>query len=299
MMMPGYISRSLIGAAPNPLEEVQRLREEVDTLKRQMGRLLDDDTVSPVMTGVIKARHIRSGLAADLPANDQGRAGDIYYATDTSTLYAHNGAAWDSFTESLAGIDFLVGTATGALSGEIVAGTAPGGELGGTWASPTVDATHSGSVHVTAHSALTEVGGYDHLAYTDVQLTNAQILALAGTPITLVGDPGANKAVIVWLVWLYIDRNASQPYTETADNLVVEYTGSTDIMTIETTGFVDTIFDEGRIVRPAYDPATPFKPVANLSVRILNNGGEFGGGDASQTMSIRTYYSIVDMGPFT
>lgn len=44
-------------------------------------------------------------------------------------------------------IDFLVGTATGSLSGEIVAGTAPGGELGGTWGSPTVDATHSGSAH--------------------------------------------------------------------------------------------------------------------------------------------------------
>jgi len=47
----------------------------------------------------------------------------------------------------LSAIDFLVGTASGLLSGEIVAGTTPGGELGGTWASPTVDATHSGSPH--------------------------------------------------------------------------------------------------------------------------------------------------------
>lgn len=43
--------------------------------------------------------------------------------------------------------DYLVGTANGSLSGEIVVGTSPGGELGGTWASPTVDATHSGSAH--------------------------------------------------------------------------------------------------------------------------------------------------------
>jgi hypothetical protein len=46
------------------------------------------------------------------------------------------------------GADYLVGTANGSLTGEIVVGTTPGGELGGTWTSPTVDATHSGSAHV-------------------------------------------------------------------------------------------------------------------------------------------------------
>lgn len=68
----------------------------------------------------------------------------------------------------LSGIDFLVGTATGLLSAEIVAGTSPGGELGGTWASPTVDATHSGSAHVTAHSGLTGLtSGDDHTQYVE------------------------------------------------------------------------------------------------------------------------------------
>ena len=35
--------------------------------------------------------------------------------------------------------DYLVGTANGTLSAEIVVGTTPGGSLGGTWASPTID----------------------------------------------------------------------------------------------------------------------------------------------------------------
>jgi hypothetical protein len=48
---------------------------------------------------------------------------------------------------ALQGIDYLVGTATAELSAEIVVGTTPGGELGGTWGSPTVDGTHSGSAH--------------------------------------------------------------------------------------------------------------------------------------------------------
>ncbi len=36
-------------------------------------------------------------------------------------------------------VDYLVGTASGDLSNEIVVGTTPGGVLGGTWASPTLD----------------------------------------------------------------------------------------------------------------------------------------------------------------
>lgn len=47
-------------------------------------------------------------------------------------------------------VDYLVGTASADLSSEIVAGATPGGELGGTWAAPTVDATHSGSAHGVA-----------------------------------------------------------------------------------------------------------------------------------------------------
>ena len=49
--------------------------------------------------------------------------------------------------------DYLVGTAQAGLSAEIVVGTTPGGELGGTWASPTVDASHSGSTHAATQSA--------------------------------------------------------------------------------------------------------------------------------------------------
>jgi hypothetical protein len=49
--------------------------------------------------------------------------------------------------------NYLVGTANAGLSAEIAVGTTPGGELGGTWASPTVDATHSGSSHASVQAA--------------------------------------------------------------------------------------------------------------------------------------------------
>jgi hypothetical protein len=60
--------------------------------------------------------------------------------------------------------DYLVGTTQSGLTAEIVVGTSPGGELGGTWGTPTVDATHSGSSHagvVTAH----EAAGDPHTGY--------------------------------------------------------------------------------------------------------------------------------------
>jgi hypothetical protein len=74
--------------------------------------------------------------------------------------------------------DYLVGTAHAGLSAEIVVGTTPGGELGGTWASPTVDATHSGSSHagvVTTH----EAAGDPHTGYQLESGRNATSSAVA------------------------------------------------------------------------------------------------------------------------
>ena len=76
-------------------------------------------------------------------------------------------------------IDFLVGTATGHTAAEIVVGTTPGGELGGTWASPTVDATHSGSAH---HAQVH--GAADHTDRTRRFYVPARLFwsSLTGTP---------------------------------------------------------------------------------------------------------------------
>lgn len=48
----------------------------------------------------------------------------------------------------------------------------PGGELGGTWASPTVDATHSGSAH---HSAVTVSGVPDYITLTGQDIVRAKL----------------------------------------------------------------------------------------------------------------------------
>lgn len=92
----------------------------------------------------------QTGIHASRPAANTGIV--HYYCTTHSKLEQSDGTAYTdlydfSSVAAPTGADYLVGTAQGSLSAEIVVGTTPGGELGGTWGSPTVDGTHSGSAH--------------------------------------------------------------------------------------------------------------------------------------------------------
>jgi hypothetical protein len=66
----------------------------------------------------------------------------------------------------------------------------PGGELGGTWASPTVDATHSGSPH---HAAATVSGTPDYITLSGQDIVRGLVDLAADVtgelPAAAVGDP--------------------------------------------------------------------------------------------------------------
>lgn len=109
--------------------------------------------------------------------------------------------------------DYLVGTANGDLSAEIVVGTAPGGELGGTWASPTIDDlflklggdTTTGDYDFTAGNlATTGTITAEQLTSTDditmagyllntMGATDTQGMFIDGDTNPLTSDPGSNR----------------------------------------------------------------------------------------------------------
>lgn len=137
------------------------------------------------------------------------------------------------------------------------------------------------------------------IQYVDVQLTNTNIKALNGTPITLVAAPGANKATVVHRVLIVCDA-AAGAYVEPSapDDLMIEYADGVDIFAagvIEATALIAATVNVG-----TYGPLVgAVVPDVNAVVRIVNPNSDWTGGNAANTMSIRTWYSVVDTVAFT
>lgn len=199
-----------------------------------------------------------------------------------------------------------------------------------------------GTLEIAANVIVSADVDTNFMQVDNSQLTNTNMLALEATPVTLIAAV-ATTAIVVHKVALFFDWTAD--YTESADNLVIEYADGTDIVVIEATGFVDAGADAARLIIPrdgaivvvaaggtacsatcdgtcihGFDLAAgaevplacdgagadtctcyrPSVPVSNSAVRITTVGsGEYGGGNASNTMSIRIWYSEVPMAAFS
>lgn len=147
----------------------------------------------------------------------------------------HSGSAHSSLAP--VGADYLVGTANGTLTSEIVVGTSPGGELGGTWASPTVDTTHSGSAHVAHDYAQDDAGGSTTMttAGTTYDATTCTITLAAGT-------------WLVWAVWSLSDAglaavNFSATIRDSSNNVLYTYPASINqtVIGVPANSFMETV----------------------------------------------------------
>lgn len=136
-------------------------------------------------------------------------------------------------------------------------------------------------------------GGLGGVQTARVAITNAQMLALRATPVTLVAAPGAGRVAQFVSAVLLFDRTAV--YTETADNMAVKYadgSGTAISVAIESTGFVDAAADAIYFVEPIAGTVLGVKTLfENLPLVLHNTGdGEFGGGNAANEIVAETTY---------
>jgi hypothetical protein len=109
-----------------------------------MGKLYKKVTLPILLVLVLLFYPVTTGMGAETKAS-RIRTDTTDFDTNLSAADVNVQTALETLDEVAGGsgaptdVDYLVGTADGGLSAEIVVGTSPGGELGGTWASPTID----------------------------------------------------------------------------------------------------------------------------------------------------------------
>lgn len=170
--------------------------------------------------------------------------------------------------------------------------------IGATGADPAYQSV-TGDVTINSTGVTTIGGGKISLSMLQnqvlqqitVPITNAEFLNLRAAPKTLVAAPAAGS--VHQLVSATLSSLASGgAYTETADNLAVRYTdglGAIASGDIETTGVIDSTAQKYSFAGPA-----ACLPVPAAALVLHNTGdGEFGGGNAANTMKLQVYYRTV------
>lgn len=168
-----------------------------------------------------------------------------------------------------------------------------------------------GSVYFdTGANTLTGAPGlrrYTSAAWTDVgQLTavvdvnNAEIKALAGTPIELIAAPGSGKIVIVDSLSLFLDYSGGALAEPSApDDLAIEYDNGTgeQIATWDSTGFITGTADGFITIVPgnlgAGATAVTTSANVNKNVVLLNTGGDYTGVSSTSEIRVIAKYRIL------
>lgn len=125
-------------------------------------------------------------------------------------------------------------------------------------------------------------------SYADTTVTTAQVLALNGTPITLVAAPGAGFVTLVKAVYASITYN-SVAYACNAAGLPVRYTdGSGTITATLTQGFCQSSASALQYVPAA---TTALTPVANAA--IVLHAGSANPTTGNSAIKVRVFYTTV------
>lgn len=185
---------------------------------------------------------------------------------------------------------YLTQTAHAGLTNEIAVGVTPGGELGGTWPTPTVDAIHSGS----AHSDFVPVAGHiqGHVIEDEaVVLTQRANMNFVGAGVTAADSGGKTVVTIPATATIngHVIEDEGTPLTQRANlNFVgagVTVTDSAPDTLVTIAGGGHVIQDEG--VDLAAEPRLNF---VGAGVTVTDNPGVSsivtipGGGGSGDTL---------------
>lgn len=113
-----------------------------------------------------------------------------------------------------------------------------------------------------------------------VELSSAQVKALAATPITLVAAPGANKMLEFVSAVLILDKGTAYDDAAADGNLVIRYTDGSGVIVsaeIEADAFIDSAADAVTRAIPVNNAivAAAATGCVNQALVLHNNGNEF------------------------
>ena len=119
-----------------------------------------------------------------------------------------------------------------------------------------------------------------------VEISAAEIKKLRASPKELVPAPGAGRLIEFISAILRVD-STDTVFTESTDNLVIEYSSGTDLTaSIETGGFIDQTVDEIRRVVTSWTTGDLYAQI-NKAVRLFNTGdGEIAAGTGTMTVIV-------------
>lgn len=134
--------------------------------------------------------------------------------------------------------------------------------------------------------------------YADIDITNAEMLALHATPKELAPAPGAGKVVEVISVGFFFDWTAN--YTNLGDKFRIHFASSAvNLAEADYSGFLDASGDAYMNTQNEEDDVYLKAACDNRAVQLTNddNGaGALTGGDAANVVRVRIAYRVLSAG---
>jgi len=132
-----------------------------------------------------------------------------------------------------------------------------------------------------------------------VELSNANIKALSGTPKELVPAQGASTLIEFVSAVLVLDFSGGAfAETDAPDDLAVEYNNGTgtQIATWDTTAFITAGADFVEIVQGAALAGVASATNANKNIVLINTGADYTGAASTSTMTVLVTYRVHVLG---